>query len=265
MFIVNCERSFLYKILGAYFQSFPTTPVLAEIGVLEGDNASEILSCVGSGQIYLIDAWSSSGVSDYVSLNAGRAWTRPIDSLQGYFKGDIRSQSTFDRMFERVTNRFKDNDRVTIIRELSSEIDALREKGKISSHCDFAYVDAGHQYEAVLDDLVSCSGWVSPDGIIQCNDVIYGLQGLSQNLGVHDALNKFIRFSDFLPIILQSKHGGDVLLTRRGSKFIQYVRKGFEGGKIPCVELPNHMFCSARWGSTGLSFCVGEGGDSVIW
>ena len=52
------------------------------------------------------------------------------------------------------------------------------------SHFDVMYVDANHQYEYVLRDMMEARKKLKPGGIMQMNDFYEGPGGVEQNLGV---------------------------------------------------------------------------------
>jgi hypothetical protein len=255
MYIVDCNRSKIFDILNECYRSSGFRPRAAEIGVLRGDNADEILAKIPLEHLYLIDDWSVDSLADYLMLSKKRRWMRPISSLSGYFGGSVESQETFTKLYAIVCKKFAGRPNVSVIRTNTNKLMELIGTEELPKAIDYIYLDAGHQYEQVLDDLIDCAKWLSHKGIIQCNDVLYGESGLRQNLGVQDAINKFTRFSGFKPILLSAREGGDVLLTR-DRRFEQLIRTALTRNKLFSLEVPDSFIGAIGWTKTGITLCT---------
>lgn len=132
----------------------------AEIGVAFGGHVEALLSVPTVERMYGIDAYRHTATSYTLGL----------------------SQSEFDDLYTYVLKRLaRFGDRYKHIREWS--VDAL---DSIPGQIDFAYIDANHSYEAVLEDLCAWFPKVCEGGLVGGHD--YAHPGLS---GVKRAVDRF--------------------------------------------------------------------------
>lgn len=103
----------------------------AEIGVQNGGNAADILANLNLKRLYLIDSW----------------------------------EGKFESLFENLQKRFEDDRRVVILKNSS-----LEASQKVTDPLDFVYIDAGHSYGAVKEDLVMWSPKVKVGGFVCGHD-----------------------------------------------------------------------------------------------
>ena len=244
MKVVEANREIFYSILGAAFKLLQLEPTAVEVGVLKGDNSAKILEMLSPKKFYLIDQWNVDAFSDYRNNNDHRNWVSKTEEYAFYFGGDLTDQTTFDVLYNNVLERFKDNENVSIIRESSlPAVNKLKELGV--QNINLAYIDASHQFETVLDDLLAYHSLIDRDfGCIQLNDCCYSDIGNKQNLGVLEAAVRFCKMTDFEPIALVNRHWTDVLFTPRHSKLNQLIENIFNSSDIPFVEIPNSLFGS---------------------
>ena len=259
MKIVEANREIFYLVLSAVFKRLQVEPTAIEVGVLKGDNSEKILQMLSPKKIYLIDQWNVDAFTDYRNNNDHRDWVSKIEDYAFYFGGDLNDQNTFDVLHDNVLERFKNNENVSIIRESSlSATNRLKELGV--DNINFAYIDASHQFESVLDDLLAYHSLIDHDcGCIQLNDCCYSEIGNKQNLGVLEAAVRFCKMTDFEPITLVNRNWTDVLFAPRHSKLTQLIEDVFNSSDIPFVEIPNSLLGSliVKQGMKrgNLSFC----------
>jgi len=115
----------------------------AEIGVEKGFNAESLLEMLNIERLYLVDVW-------------------------GVYADSKRDEQTQAENYERVKERFMDDPRVVVIRELSHKAADLIEPESL----DFCYIDACHKYKHVFRDIASWIPKVKPEGMIGGHDVI---------------------------------------------------------------------------------------------
>ena len=60
------------------------------------------------------------------------------------------------------------------------------------------YIDANHQYEYVLRDMMEARKKLRPGAILLMNDFYEGPGGAEQNLGVMGAVNTFVKRFNFI-------------------------------------------------------------------
>jgi len=109
----------------------------AEIGVLKGDNAQEILNNLTIDYLVLVDPWIPYPIKD-------------LD--EELIKSHKNSKEYMDFCKEKVYKRFEEKDNVIIINNTSEEATKFIEDLSL----DFVYIDAKHYYNNVLQD---CNLW----------------------------------------------------------------------------------------------------------
>ena len=241
MKILEENREALYYVLDAAFKYFKIEPNAVEVVVLKGDNSQRILEVMSPKNFFLIDQWSTNAFLDYRNNNDHRGWVNNIDDYAFYFGGDLNDQDTFDTLHNGVLDRFKDVPSITIMRKSSiCGADSLKNSG--FKNINFAYIDASHQFESVLDDLLAYHAIIDRDfGCIQLNDCCYSDIGNKQNIGVLEAAVRFCKMTDFVPVAVVNRHWTDVLLMPSQGKLRFMVDNILMDSNIPCVEVPNSL------------------------
>jgi len=119
-----------------FLKVMPKNGVVAEIGVLIGENAESILLYCSPKHLYLIDIWR-----------------------------DIRQ-------YHEVKNMFRNDSRVTVIRADSAKAAKLFEDGFF----DWVYIDGEHRYEFVKKDLNVWFKKIKCGGILAGHDYVNPLE-----------------------------------------------------------------------------------------
>lgn len=259
MKVIIGDRSLIYSIASASFASCDIRPHIAEVGVLRGENAQTMIDILSPASCHLIDAWSIDAFKDYHRNNSHRPWVSDITNFSWYFGGPLDKQSTFDNLYQEVVTKFASNPQIKIVRANSLDaINILKQQSVQPPAFDLLYLDASHQYETVLDDLLLYQEFVSPDGVIQMNDCCHSNEGVIQNLGVLEATAKFLKMSDFIPVLVTHTNFTDVLLARRNSKLVNVIDKIVNVNDITYVELPPQLLGALKirpGRKFNLSFC----------
>lgn len=111
---------------------------------------------------------------------------------------------------------------------------------------DFIYVDANHQYEYVLRDLLYYQHLLSADGVMMLNDCCHSQKGMNQNLGVLEAVGNFMKRADFTPIALTSTDMSDLIIAREGSAVAKALDAAIDASDIGFVEVMPQMLPAAH-------------------
>lgn len=120
--------------------------VTAEIGVATGRLSKIIIKNNNPKKLYLIDAWKNFDI--------------------GYYDENMVENNKHEQRYQDVTNYFKDNESVRIIRDMSSKAaDNFKD-----NFFDWVYIDADHSYDGCMNDLVAFNNKVKPDGYIWGHD-----------------------------------------------------------------------------------------------
>lgn len=246
MKVCTTYRESFYHLLNAVFTAYGKKPVMAELGVLRGENALKLYQALSPEQMVLIDSWSPSANDGYCAFDQLPHWVEPVDSYAYYYGGPMHEQATWDKLHQECQDRFADMDNVTVIRADSfSAIDEIKPRTGIDTF-DIVYIDANHQYEFILRDLMYYQELVGPDGFILLNDCCHSPNGTKQNLGVLEALSNFLKRSDFIPVAMTNTDWSDVILVRKNSIMVQLVDIALTNSDIPFVEIPHQLISAAK-------------------
>lgn len=156
----------------AILKFMPQNAVCCEIGVAYGDFSIEILNEMIPEKFYAIDYFSQENLYEGF-------WGRDD------FKRDNMSHQQW------YENRFKNEIASGIVETRQGfSWDCLNEFP--DNYFDYAYVDAGHDYDSVSKDIAVLEKKIKKGGLIQFND--YGPYFISANstCGVYPAVNEFI-------------------------------------------------------------------------
>jgi hypothetical protein len=238
MLLIDSDREKLYECAKQYFDDQNIVPKVCELGVLNGDNALNLIEIFKPKICYLIDSYSRKSQFEYKQLSKLHKFMNSLDEYSEYYGGSLNRQSTFNSIFKTAKNKLKNTDAM-FIRENTR--DAISE---IEYELDFIYIDANHNYEHVLEDLVTYSKILSKEGIIQLNDVVMHESAHKQNIGVIDALNRFLKISDFQIVVIILRDWSDALITR--TRNINRLQEIFLRKYMLKIEVPNSIFGSYK-------------------
>jgi hypothetical protein len=154
--------------MGSYINRFEMIKSLnpkvgVEVGVRDGDFAAELLTIPSLERLVLIDAWQYWPSGPY---------TRDSSNCD---------QGGQDMRERNVRARFADDSRVEIIKGISWE-----EAGWFEGYADFVFLDARHDYAAVLADLIA---W----GRVTYNLMSHDYFNSHEAFRVMDAVDTFIK------------------------------------------------------------------------
>jgi len=186
----NCKVvSSRYELL----HFLPKNSIGAEVGVMAGDFSECILNAVTPQQLYLIDTFNS---DDWVRLGE-KARFKAAEHL-GYLQNRFQSQIAGGTVF--------------LMQGLSTDILPKFDDNSF----DWIYIDAGHSYDEVTDDLYQAKRLVKPEGYIIMNDYIFHSHWESMNYGVIHAVNEFCAKEnyEFAYLALHPQMYCDVVLKR---------------------------------------------------
>lgn len=246
MKIVDCTRQGLYDIVSAAFQALAIQPAIIELGVHRGENAERLIGSLKPRHTILVDAWSAVTLKTYSHFEELPPWILPLTAFERYFGGSLSDQATFDRAHSATLDRFAGAKDLEVIR--SDTIPAFEQiRGKIGKNSiDFIYIDANHQYDYVLRDLLYYKDLLTEEGVIMLNDCCHSQKGMNQNLGVLEAVGNFIKRTDFVPLALSSTDMSDLVLARSGSRIAKAVGDAFDRSDLFFVEVLPQLLPLAR-------------------
>lgn len=249
MKVCICERTTIYQLIHICFEQLNTKPYVAEVGVLRGENASKLLYELKPSFMWLIDKWEKMNSNNLHPFSDYPFYIQNIEVYKEYFGGPLNEQETFDNLLNETKQKFIEFQNVKIIREDSiKSIDILKnDLQKINKkYLDFVYIDANHQYDYVLRDLMYWHKILSDNGLIQLNDCCFSDAGAKQNLGVLYAVTEFTKRTDFFPVLLTNTDWSDIVLAKRNSIISQKINDIINMSNIPYVEVPHQLLPSMK-------------------
>lgn len=147
----------------------PENSIGLEIGVWKGTFSKFINLNKKLSHFYLCDPWSY----------------QP-EFPQNWYGGAIsKEQKDMDKIYDLVSNEFKDFDHVSIIRDYSSNLSNHLPPNSL----DWVYIDGNHAYEYVLEDLEISFNLVKSQGFIFGDDYVEGHPGVIK--AVSEFLEKY--------------------------------------------------------------------------
>jgi|694.fasta_scaffold06561_17 hypothetical protein len=247
MKVVQLGRNDLYVVLSMTYKAMAIAPKVIELGVLRGDNALVLHRTLSPSLMVLIDAWSAEAATQgYCPFDELPAWVNPVDTYDYYFGGSVREQRTYDAIHDECVSKFKDLANVVFLRYATIDALAHIKPNTGANHFDLVYVDANHQYEYVLRDLMRYQEIVAENGCIMLNDCCHSSAGTLQNLGVLEAVSSFLKRSDFRPVALTNTDWSDLILVRKGSAIGQLLDYTIANSDIAYVEIPDQLLPAGR-------------------
>ena len=246
MKVCNVDHAIFYQVLNAAFQARQVHPRVIELGVLRGDNALKLKAILAPSHLVLVDSWSATLCETYSAFDTLPAWVKPLESFADYFGGPLHDQRTFDQLHQACVAKFQGMPDVTILRSGTSE--ALMEIRRLSGPepFDLIYVDANHQYEFVLRDLMLYQELAGPESVLMLNDCCFSPAGTQQNLGVLEAVGSFIKRTDFTPVALTNNDWSDAILVRKGSHMERLIDRLLVDSNVAFVDIPPQLLAAAR-------------------
>ncbi len=235
MYYILTQREELLKYL-------PKGGVGAEIGVAQGEYSAAILQSAQPAELHLIDPWShleaGSDLLGAVEMLGGighaRARGDPFGAVPENREGDIQ--------YSEVIARFEGDARVQLHRQYSYKAAASFADG----YFDFVYLDGNHHYEFVLQDLHDFAAKLKPGGLLFGHDFFEDAFARDEHYGVVDAVNSFVKRSDFRFLALTAESFSTFCLARRLDGFAgEFIRNLFEG-PVEILELPDALASNFR-------------------
>lgn len=244
--VCEIDRTVMYSVLNHAFKALQVQPRTIELGVCKGDNAQHLLERLAPKPLVLVDSWNAASLDAYSPFDPLPDWVDPPETYDFYFGGPTREQATWDRLYAGCQQRFAGQPDVHIVRSFSDTAIPGVQAVAGTDPFDLVYVDASHQYEYVLRDLMLYQDLVGPNGCFMLNDCCHSLAGMRQNLGVLEAVGHFLKRSGFAPVAITNTDWSDVVLARRGSLMEQALHLSLLNSDVAFVDIPDQLLPAAR-------------------
>jgi hypothetical protein len=241
MKILNCSRQTLVELCSLILKSQEMQPLVAEVGVLKGTNALKLYETLKPKELFLIDPWSAEVTAKIGNSNLHRDWVSSDSASEIYYGGSLQNQTTFDNLYQEAKDKFVGSTNVNFIRATSW--DGMRELQSLKglNSFDFIYLDGAHDFETVFDDLMNVRSLLSENSFLQLNDCCYSTNCLAQNIGVLEAVSRFIKFSNFIPLGITSTDFSDLILCPKNAINIELFNHLVENSDLSYVEVPDQL------------------------
>ncbi len=125
----------------------PANPVIAELGVFDGDYSERIFAICNPKELVLIDYWGDGNI------------------VSGNENGDNIRHITGAKLYANVVAKLGDKPNVKIFKDWTSKILQFPD-----NYFDMVYIDANHEYDGVSKDLEYCMAKVKHGGWIMGHD-----------------------------------------------------------------------------------------------
>jgi len=83
--VLNLNRDQLYSFLRLAFDYLNVRPIIAELGVLRGENAFKMLTAFKPSAMYLIDSWRTESHDEFSASAQRRPWQLSAGAFEGYY------------------------------------------------------------------------------------------------------------------------------------------------------------------------------------
>jgi len=166
-----------------------------EIGIFHGvtsRNVCELLHSIHGNEFKFtgIDLFVDQNIENNEHI-PNTKFSNPLKTL--YYNYIIRSNPYSLQSVLRLLKKFERN--ISIIKGDSNKI--LKE---INNNFDYVFLDGGHKYETVMNDLINLINVIENGGIILCDDY-----NLTYAPGVKKAIDDFVQEKNFNLKILNSR------------------------------------------------------------
>jgi hypothetical protein len=219
-------------------QHFPKGGVGVEIGVAQGDYSAVILEAAQPDELHLIDPWSH--LEEGSDLLGAARMLAEVDRSDVF--GAPPENSEGDEQFAAISARFQVDPRVRFHRQYSYKAAA----GFADGSFDFVYLDGNHQYEFVLRDLEDFSAKLKPGGLLFGHDYFEDSFASAEHYGVVDAVNTFLKRSDFRFLLLTSEPFPTYCLAGTLDGFAGEFLRNVIDSDVELIELPDSVASAYR-------------------
>lgn len=146
-----------------------------EVGVCKGPNARNMLDIIPNLKLHCVDCWSV--------VSGKKRWSQ-------------KRQKSYYLQMKRNLKPYRENGQAHIIKKYSMEAVGDFENNSL----DFVYIDARHEFDWVMRDIIEWSKKVRKDGIISGHDYYK-----SSRFGVVVAVNAYVKAHKIKPWFLMDK------------------------------------------------------------
>jgi len=238
MKVVNATRYEIYPLLKKCFTNIGIKPAIVEVGVCRGTNLEYLINSFRPASTFLVDQWIP-----YSPIKDAPIGSDIYNSESSYFGGPVDDPNTYEDLYNYCKNTFVKNPNTTIIRE--SSLEAAQELHRLNVTLDFIYIDAGHLYAEVLQDLVSYEKLLSENGVIMLDDFVNSDEVKKQNIEVVQAVNDFLKNNaQYRPSLITKstvEAWSNILITKKEAPINSLIEKELMESNLFFVDIPDEI------------------------
>ncbi len=228
----------MYYVLSSreeLIRHLPKGGVGAEIGVAEGIFSAAILAAAEPRALHLIDPWSHLETGG--DPLQGRGHLEGVDRALGGSFAPPAANAQGDVAFAAVEARFAGDERVRLHRQFSYKAAASFPDG----YFDFVYIDGDHHYEFALRDLQDFAAKLKPGGLLFGHDFFEDDFARQEHYGVVEAVNAFLKRSDFRFLMLTAEPFSTFCLARRLDDYAGAFLHNVLESELRMIEMPDSV------------------------
>jgi hypothetical protein len=235
MFYVEINR-------GDALKWFPQGGVFGEVGVFKGNFSRQIIDVVVPKKLHLIDVWKwiyydwdNPPASELTNIQEFKEWAKSLDPE--YDGG--HPDAMLERFYQNLTHMAKAERRTAVKVHRSRSVELANKFP--NRYFDTIYIDADHHYDTVLADLVAYAPKLKTGGIIMGDDFLEDFSRTDGLYGTIDAVNTFIKRTDFKCLAILGPFECQYLLYREMSSYVDEVLSNLLDEKSNIVEVNDSL------------------------
>lgn len=220
----------------ALISLLPRFQTAVEVGVYRGENSERILAVCD--RLWLVDPWLANCAD---RLPDHERTEESLRNLEEVFSNSYPGgyNVAVPNAFKEIVRKYGKDERVTIIRGTTSDLDEIPDRS-----VNLAVLDANYQFSYVLKDLLNLETKLAMDSCIFVHGFYRGIGSVHQHSGVVEACSQFlVRRGDFQPIVMGILEWGDAIFAR-GSltpHLLEHFKKMIIANNQYPIEVPNSL------------------------
>jgi hypothetical protein len=221
---------------------FPQGGIFGEVGVFKGDFSHKIIEFIAPKKLHLIDVWKwtyydwdKPPVSELKNIADFKVWAKSLDPE--YDGG--HPDRMLERFYQDLTRLAKTERRSSVQLHRGQSSDIGRQFP--DRYFDVIYIDADHHYDAVLADLFAYAPKLKRGGILWGDDFLEDLSRTDGLYGTIDAVNTFVKRTDFKCLAILGCSEAQYVLYREMSGYVDQFLARMLGEKRDIVEISDTM------------------------
>lgn len=241
MKVCEFDRDFMCTMLMHSLQALELWPFAIEQGWFKGNNTQRLLENLNHELPVLVVSCSTAATHAYSPFDPQPDWIYPSEACDFNFGGP-----SWDRLCEEYSRSFVTQPMVHIVRaSIAEALPAFRALAGGSAY-DLIDVDASHQHEDMLRDLMLNQALVGPQGAFMRHECCHSEAELLHSPGVLEVLDNFLKSRNFTPIASTNTEWPAIILTQKGILTEQALHWSLVNSDIAFVDVPSQLFPAAR-------------------